>query len=576
MVCDLGWRGRQRKVRHHRLLMDGLPSSAPTADHSPERGWWWALQVMTVVALALGTRTILLDSLPGEWYGDISTVHEYALDLRSGRHPPGWYKLGVGPLFPLWAWPFQALLGSEYLSLKAAAAAGSLAGLALLFVAARRLVDESFALVATAIASVGSWWLVYSRLGDVQGLTPTVALLAFLACLRAVDQPGFTVWSVLAGTAGGLGVYLYGNTTILPGLVAVTLLAAALGNRHRWSTWIRTAAGFVLGSAVLLPFALDAITRTEAVTEGHGAQRIELGWTTPGQIVEGYRMVVEGYVVEGDRNARGNPPTRTHVDRLGLGLVVVGVVWWCRPARRRRGALLVGWTVALHLPFALAVDNLGPSVSRTTAAAPFVYLLVSGGVWGCSAVLVRCVRWLRAGERSPAAATVSSRRSTQDKTVGRGATGTANGRRWSDTSTAGACAWALVAVLGFTNLRTYFIAYERNLPYGNTPVSAMIVRLARTHPAGTEVHVVGYGWAEGTPEPKSIGYQLGSARPLVEHDPSAFDCSVLSSLPSPSLVVWDHTQPLPSPALEQCADEFEATTHVAPSGRAAFRSLTVE
>ena len=519
-----------------------LPADRSGTDATPARDGWRTAQFVVVITLAIGTRFSRLDSMPGEWYGDISTVYEYLLDVRIGRHPPGWYAMGIGPLFPMYLRPFLDVWGDSYLVIKVASALASLFGLALVFVTARRLVGEQFALVGTAIASVGSWWLVYSRLGDVQALTPTLTLVALYATLRASTQPASTGWTMLAGASSGLGIYLYGNTMVLPLLAAVTLAVAALSARPHPRFWLRTAAAFLVGSAVVVPFAAEAVTHAEVVRTGHVATRLELGWSTPKRLVDGYRLAFDGYVVRGDRNARGNPPRRTHLDRVSLVLAAVGIAWWLRPARRRSGIVLVGWFLGLHLPFALAVDSLTPSVSRTTAAAPFAYLFVAGGAWAIAGVATRSVA------------------------SARGVTG--HGRS--------VAAWSVAAVVALVNLPAYFVTYAHSLPLGNTPVAGLIVDEAQRLPVGSEVHVIGFGWIEEMPETKSIAYQLGDGWSVTEHRPEVFDCATVAGLARPALIAWQPSTPMPSANLTGCALEFTSVeVHTTAAGVPVYRSTVL-
>ena len=181
---------------------------------------------------------------------------------------------------------------------------------------------------------------------------------------------------------------------------------------------------------------------------------------------------------------------------------------------------------------------------------------MAGGVWGTSSLLARSIRRLRSD-------------------------GTAMANRGAPSPrppVAGVCAWGLVVMLGFTNLRTYFATYQDNLPYGNTPVAGSIVRYARTLPTGTEVHLVGFGWAERMPEPKSVAHQLGPSRPLVEHAVEDFDCADVEALTAGSasvVVVWSPDATAPSPATERCSNRLEPVRHQSPSGRPLFNAAVL-
>ena len=73
---------------------------------------------LIAVALVVAARLVHLDTLPGEWYGDISTLHEYTIAVPNGDFPPTYYVLGVGPLYPLIAAAFLPGVGASYLAYK--------------------------------------------------------------------------------------------------------------------------------------------------------------------------------------------------------------------------------------------------------------------------------------------------------------------------------------------------------------------------------------------------------------------------------------------------------------------------
>ena len=48
-----------------------------------------ACVAVLVIAIVIGVRLYRLDTVPAEWYGDIATVWEYAMETREVDFPPG-------------------------------------------------------------------------------------------------------------------------------------------------------------------------------------------------------------------------------------------------------------------------------------------------------------------------------------------------------------------------------------------------------------------------------------------------------------------------------------------------------
>lgn len=514
-----------------RAPAEGVP---PAVDDAPADDAVARTVVGSVVAvLAVATRFVGLERAPAAWYGDISTLYETVLAGRDGRLPDGYYVLGVGPLYPLAIRPFLWLFGDTYLAIKIASATFSLLGLCLLFRLAKELVDPWFGLLVAAVAAVGPWWLAYSRLGDLQGLTPTLTLAAVLATVLAVRRPTATWPALLAGGAAGLGLYLYGNTFVLP-VITVGLLAVA------WRTGRTGSRPLVLHlgalAAVLAPYVLETVRHRDAVAGGHNGDRLVVGDRFLPNLVEGFGRSAWAYVGAGDPGFRGHPAGAAHIDRLSALLLVVGVAYWLRPERRRMGLALVATFVLLHLPAVLAGEQALPSVSRTVAAAPFAYLFVASGIWW-AATLVR------------------------PRVDGRAA---------------GATAAVAVLVLAVVGLGQYRSAYLDGLPYGNRSISGAIVEVAEAQPDEVTVHLVGTDWEADMPEVKSVGYPLGDLGRVVEHDPATFDCDELALVARPALVVWDFEVALPGApgALAGCAADLAGQqTYHEPDGTPLFNGV---
>jgi hypothetical protein len=478
-----------------------------------------ATAALTLV-LVVAVRLVRLDDLPGEWYGDISTLYEYALSARDLQFPAGLYYWGVGPLYPLVLSPLLALTGGGYLVIKLTAVAWSLAGLAAFFWLCFRLGGAALAGVATLVAGTGSWLLVYSRLGDVEAAVPFFTVLPLAIAVHVVESRPVRSGAILiCGVTTGASLYLYGAAFAVPMLIAVVLAAACLvGPRPRLE--VRRLAVFLVGLALaLLPMSISFLRSPQAFAGGHFATRLVRGPGAAATVTRNFGTAMKAYVTEGDRNARGNPARRPHLDRLSFALAIAGVFAWATPGRRRWGAVIVFGFLVMHLPAALAREGGFPSASRTIGAAPYAYFLVASGVVAVAGLVTR-----RFGKVAGVAA-----------------------------------ATALLGAVVAVNLDRYFRIYAAELPYQNTPVARRITDYVDRLPSGTTVYLVGSAWAPGfMPEPKSILYAMRDPDSLWQIDPDSLDCAGLASLSRPAVLIWSYRTPLPSPGLAACAGDLAA------------------
>jgi hypothetical protein len=488
-----------------------------------------------VAILGVTTRWYALSTAPAEWYGDISTVYEYVLALRAGDLPPGFYSLGIGPLYPQLVRPFLAVFGPSYDTIKFAGSVYSLIGLAVLFELTRRLRSFELALLTVAVASVSSGWLIYSRLGDVQALTPTLTIAVVTGTVVIVRHPRPRGLPVVVGVLAGSGLYLYGNTWVLP---LVPLVPATV-------QWLRgrmtpQVLALLVGAVVatVLPIVVEFVGNPDAFTDGHAGQRF-VGWRRmlPDGLA-GLGRSFSAYTGSGDQNYRGNPSGAPHLDQVSALFALVGVAAWLAPARRQMGLFLIGVVVLLHVPVSLAERGAIPSVGRTVAAAPLIALFVATGVWTVAAG-IRC---LGASIEVATLAVV-----------------------------------AIVGVIAWANIDRYVNDYLPGLPAGNTAVAGAIVELAHMQPGAPDVHLVGSGWGPGRlPEPKSIAYQLDPPQRLVEHDPDEFTCATVELIARPALLVWSPERASPAAHGVSCADELgRVVRYQDGEGRSVFHAVVL-
>jgi len=523
-------RSRLPRVLHRSRYLDAH-ASPPTHNAMParsSRALTAAIGAVVVVVVA-AVRLAGLDSLPGEWYGDISTLHEYALAVRNRDFPPALYSLGVGPLHPLIAAAVLPGGGAGYLAYKLLGVGLSLAGLAALHVLARQLhPDRAFAWLAVIVAGTGSWFLALSRLGDQHPLPflLTVVAMALAVALQRTDERT-RIRAVACGVVSGAGLYAYGATFMLPAVTAAVVLAGWWKGRVSRPAALQFVIALVV---VVAPLAWAVLMHWADIRAGHFARAAATG---PAEIPANVVSGLAAYHVRGDVNVRVNPQALPHLDPLSGVAMLFGIVWWLRAPRRAAGAIVLGAFLAMQLPSFMTAAADVPSAGRTVAAAPFAYLLVAGGLW-----------W---GYET------ASRRAS---------------RRVAALSLAAALA-AIVAI----NLHRYFVAYPAGLPWENTEVARPIARHLATLPAGTHAYLVDTGWGpRAVPEIKSVRYSASPGSLVDEIRAVELDCARLAALARPGVLVWRPSLPLPSPALCECAGALRSDVHTSPGGLPLFRS----
>lgn len=506
-----------------------MSDDAPSA---PPRRTPPAALAAIVVGIVVAVRVAGLDALPGEWFGDISTLYETTRAASHGDFPPTLYVLGVGPLYPLLA---AAVLaggsGASYLAFKLIGVSLSFVALAALHALARRLhPDAAFALVAVLVAGTGSWLLALSRLGDQHPLPVLLSVAAVgLAVTMLRREPRAHARAAACGVLSGAGLYAYGAAFALPAVTGAIVLAG--WRRRRVPRAVALTFVFAL-AVVVAPLAWSVLSHWAEVRGGHFGNAAASLREIPGNVVRAFGA----YFVRGDDNFRVNPAGLPHLDGLSAVAMVAGAGWWLMPSRRESGAIVVGAFVAMHVPSILAAASSLPSAGRTIAAAPFAYLLVAGGLWGGFEALAR----LRSRRVAALALTAG------------------------------------LATMAAINLHRYFGDYRVGLPWGNTEVARPIVGHIAAQPAGTHAYLVDTGWGpHGTPEFKSVRYGAPAGTPVDELASVELDCDRLASLVRPGLLIWRPSLPLPSDRLCDCAGGWRPDAHASAGGVPLFRSAPV-
>ncbi len=495
------------------------------------RGAWLPWLALVTVSIVLGLRLFDLDRLPGEIYGDIAIVYDYIEHILAGRWPRH-FVASFGPLYPYLVIPSVWLTGLTYVGLKLASVMISLLVLLMIYAFGRELVSDTFAVLATFVAGVSSWLLIFSRIGHQIILVPLLTTSMLFFALRVVRY-GKTRDVIACAVAASLGLYTYAASFVLPPVMFLTLVCLMwLQQGIRWRRLLIFVVTTVLCA---IPFAFSVAADPANFFTGYIGGKLE---STGSSSLVFVNNVVRGLLalhVRGDVVFRSNPTLKPHLDPISGLLFLVGLIFWLQPERRRVSPLLLLPLVLLQLPSMLVLSKPIeiPSASRTLGIAPIAYLLVASGIW-----------WLA--------------------------------QRWRSNSGRGVVL-LLCAALLLLNGNRYFRLYADGLPNHNAPFGRIIATYADSLPAGADVLVLGCCWGEWSqPEPKGMLYALKQPRMLRVLDPARVSCEYLSRAPRPTVLIWHPYRALPAPQLAPCANWLRPELHrVEPGGPRVFYSSPV-
>jgi 4-amino-4-deoxy-L-arabinose transferase-like glycosyltransferase len=510
-----------------------VEKSLATLWQLPAAQAWFFVSTLLVWTLAIVVRLFELDSLQTEVFGDIQIVHQYVESILIGDWPVR-FTLSAGPLYHYLIAPIIAIAGLNYLGLKLASVVVSIGVLLATYALSRRLVDDHFALLATAIAGVSSWLLIFSRLGNSQILVPLLTTGALWLVVRIIQRPR-PADVVACAVVSALGLYTYPQSFVLPGVTFITLLCLRwAGHPVAWADLRR----FVLVAIVCaLPFAGIVYLDPDNFITGYIGGKIVAEGSWIGALISNIVDALLAFHIRGDEIFRGNPGQLPHLDRISGLLFLGGIGYWLMPARRRWSPLLLVPFVLLQLPSILVLGRTSevPSASRTLGVAPLAYILAASGLWWLVHALARL------------------------------------GRRRIEMVLAGLLLGAIVLL----NAQRYFGAYMDGLPYHNTAIGYRLAVLADSLPPDTQVYIVGCCWEGEMPEPPYVRLMVARPDNVQTLEPNELTCDRLQFLKQPAVLIWSFQAALPAPTVESCKDWLPAQLYSSPAGRPVFHAATL-
>jgi drug/metabolite transporter superfamily protein YnfA len=388
------------------------------------RRWNWrsgtVLALLAILLLGGAFRLMDLSSVPPEMTSDhVEKILDANRVLRGdwnvffpnngGREPFQMYALALFSQLPG--------LGLNYTTLKLLSVIEGLLAILLMYWMGREIIGTRsgqmgnlVGLILAALVAASYWHTLLSRMGLRIILTTavTAALLVFLArAMRYNRREDF----LKAGLVLGFGLYMYQAVRMLPVVIVVGIILAAIFQARSWRAraryllnfgalvWIsimvfvpmlgyslqhpedfwRRTSGRLLGDAVIST--TDASGNLITI-ETPLAQRLEAFRQNIPILTNNLRNALLMFNWKGDVAWINGAPNQPTLDTFSGALLIVGLAAWLGRMLRRRD--MFDWLVPLALvimllPSALSiaypVEN--PSHTRTSGALPEVYLIAA-------------------------------------------------------------------------------------------------------------------------------------------------------------------------------------------------------
>jgi 4-amino-4-deoxy-L-arabinose transferase-like glycosyltransferase len=408
-----------------------------------------------------------LAEIPAEWFGDISNLHGYVLDIQAGKWPVS-YRQGVGPLYHYLITPFVNITSQQYVGYKILSVLSGGLSLLAFYLFVSELLHKRIAVLATVLYGTSFWFLVWARLGNLHAILPGVVCLCLwaLCTYQKKHQIRFLILSTVAAWSG---CFWYVGTIVLP-VVFALILFSFIKNIPKRHLIVILFISIFLGLAFRGCILVDP---NEFTSKGYIGEKVNGLFTTPGIALVRRFVLYSGkaaaaYVWKGDQTFRVNVPGSPHIDMFSALFLLIGLGSLLVSSKNRLwlGIPLVLFTLPSISPSLLPEQI--PSMTRTFASSPFIFILIAIGF-----------DWIY--------------RQTDKK-----------GKKWTFF-----CGGILVSIIVFLNINKYYVAYPKTLPNHNSPFGTIIARYIDTVPSITFVAFTSCCWGDwGQPEPKPVYYQL--------------------------------------------------------------------
>src|SRR3989344_1499834 len=347
--------------------------------------------IFLIFVFSLAIRLYRLDILPGEWYGDISNVHEYVTEIFKGRWP-FYFLQSPGPVYHYFIAPFILLLKLKgYEAYKFSSVFVSLISLLAIYLFAREAFNKKIAVLTLLIASFSLWFLIWSRLGNSQIIIPAEVALSGFFLIRFFNRKKIKDL-ILSLLTASFGWYTYPQTFILPVFIFIFLLTY-LFLRLKFSPASRQSslalAVFLIG---LLPMLFIIKNQAKGMagnfsSTGYvGSKGLPVLQLKKGEFISKLSINMAKtllmFNVRGDNSFRVNIAGHTQLDKISGFLLLIGLIYLYQKKRHYFWLFVISFLV-LSLPSVSPAipDAEIPNSARTIGVIPFVYTAVALGFY---------------------------------------------------------------------------------------------------------------------------------------------------------------------------------------------------
>jgi len=458
------------------------------------------LLIFLAVLFIFTIRIYKLESLPGEWFGDISNVHEYVQQILKGEGPFYFFQ-SPGPLYHYLIAPIAIILNRYgYDTYKIASVLVSILGLYATYFFAKEITSRTLALITVLIMSFSSWYLIWSRLGNSQIVIPAISALMSYYLVRYIKR-GKLIDLSLGALIASFGWYTYPQTFIfLP--IFIFIIFVSLLIRRDWRRGIIHLVFLIILSFLFaLPFISIVQHQQGDFTKGYiGNKVIPVFLQSPQQVISkfftNYKKTLLMLHVRGDEIFIGNISHKPHLDRLSGLLFFAGILYFIDKKKwiwLFFNLFMIGVMILPSTSPAIPNGEI-PSSSRNVAIIPYVYLLVSGGLCWFGNLLRKILR--------------------KDHVY----------RIFLS---------VFSVFIVFINLKSYFYDYAYGLPDHNQAWGKEIAQYIDTLPPYINIYFGSCCWgAWGHPEPKAVAYVLRKQRDFIEYSHFLDSCKEVTRFPA--------------------------------------------
>jgi hypothetical protein len=482
-----------------------------------------------------------LDTLPGEWYGDISIVHLYVAAIVNGEWPL-FFITSAGPLYPYLIAPIISFFGISYFIYKLLSVITGLLGVIGIYLFASTYSgSKKIGGLAALVASVSFMYWIWSRLGNFNIIVPVLTAFMGYFLMQYIEK---RQWKDLFGgvIVSSLGLLTYPGLFPLPGVFLFLLAFGLYTSRQKHKKSLRT---FFIALLSFIPiiglFAYIVVDDWKNFSHGYIGSKIYKQNTTvtDNAMHFGNNLIKTAGMlhVQGDVAFRVNVSKSPHLDPVSGVFFFVGL-FYVLFRFRAKATYLIFPLVILALPGAspgLPVVDM-PNTARTLGILPLVYLVVAYGIWAVYLLV----------------------------------------RKYINPPTGFVIVYFCFFIILALNCHKYFIEYANGLPDQNTAFGRIIGHAINDLPENTDIFITDCCWgAWSQPELRSIYFSVTkkAKRDAIQKLSNMQDCSRLITRKN-TYVIFNPKDEVTIRKARSCFPEVRFQKHIV-NGYAVFSSLYI-